>query len=454
MAGTADADVRTIPPYAALRRFSPDVAHELQRIEAGLERIRPAHVWPASAEALRFSAQVGTIHYSTLIEGNRLGVLEAARAARGQLDAKTEAEIELVNHVDALRLIDRRIESDGLDFTEDLFKALHYEATKGLGTAGGPFKPHHEGEWRDGEAGVWDPLAGAIVHAGSPQAEVRPRMLGLIDWIAEAERRPVEWPVPVIAGVLHFNVVEVHPFADGNGRTARLLTAALLARHDYIPGSLFNFDAHYGKDKDAYLEALRSVRRDTLSQERWMRYFLSGLAAEYERVGREIDRLGAIGRTARGERAQLSDTQQRGLTELAVRNRAEFSRRDYEDVAGVGRTSAAADLARLANAGVLVRVGGGAARRYRFASAPASNPWSGPEVGRPREWTPARIESELRTLVGDGDRFPSIKQFEAAGRRDLYNAIQRNGGSRRWAERLGIAAPRRGSPARPPSGAR
>jgi Fic family protein len=97
---------------------------------------------------------VGTIHYSTLIEGNRLGILEAARAARGELDRTTKAEIELVNYVDALNELDRRLEADGLAFDEDLFKAIHYEATKGLGTEEGPFKPHHEGEWRDGEAGV------------------------------------------------------------------------------------------------------------------------------------------------------------------------------------------------------------------------------------------------------------------------------------------------------------
>jgi hypothetical protein len=59
---------------------------------------------------------VGTIHYSTLIEGNRLGILEAARAARGELDRTTKAEIELVNYVDALNELDRRLEADGLAF--------------------------------------------------------------------------------------------------------------------------------------------------------------------------------------------------------------------------------------------------------------------------------------------------------------------------------------------------
>lgn len=64
-------------PHRTLRRYSPENAHHLGRIRAALARVGAAEIWPASAEALRFNAQVGTIHYSTLIEGNRLGLREA-----------------------------------------------------------------------------------------------------------------------------------------------------------------------------------------------------------------------------------------------------------------------------------------------------------------------------------------------------------------------------------------
>ena len=432
----------TLAPYSALRRFSPEVTHQLTRINAVLGRIDAADIWPASAEALRFNAQVGTIHYSTLIEGNRLGILEAQRAARGELNRTTRAEIELVNYVDALDLLDRLLAEDGLRLTEELFKGVHYEATKGLGTPEGPFKPHHEGEWRDGEAGVWDPMTQALVHTGSAQEEVRPRMLGLIDWVNDKLTKPVEWPSPVVAGILHFNVVEVHPFADGNGRTARLLTTALLMKTAHAPGRLFNFDAHYGKDKDAYLEALRSVRAETLSQETWMRYFLDGLANEYERVAAEINRLGTIGRTARGQRLQLSDNQQKGLTDLMLRRISEFKRSEYESAADVSRNTATRDLNKLADAGVLQRRGDGPSRRYRFPTATAANPWTGRGGGCPRKWTDERIEQELRQLIGNSKRFPPVADFKAAGREKLYGAIYRNGGTKQWSEKLGVMPPR------------
>lgn len=432
-------------PYRQIKRYSPENTHHLGRINTALGRINVADIWPASAEALRFNAQVGTIHYSTLIEGNRLGILEAQRAARGELDRETRAEIELVNYVDALSLLDRRLAGNGLDLSEDLFKEVHYETTKSLGTQEGHFKPHHEGQWRDGEAGVWDPMSESLVHSGSAQKDTRPRMLALIGWINGALDKPVEWPAPVLAGILHFNVVEVHPFADGNGRTARLLTTALLMKAGYVPGRLFNFDAHYGRNKDAYLDALRSVRRETWSQETWIQYFLDGLASEYERVAAEIDRLSAIGRTTTGQRIQLSDNQQKGLSDLVLRNVAEFKRQDYAGAAGVSRNTAIRDLTRLADAGVLRRLGDGPNRRYRFLTGTATNPWAGRGGGRPREWSDDRIEYELRQLVGDGDRFPKVAEFNAAGMGKLYNAISRNGGTKEWARRLGITAPKRGS---------
>ena len=429
-------------PYAALRHFSAENTHHLSRINTALGRIEAADILPAAAEALRFAAQVGTIHYSTLIEGNRLGLLEAQRAARGELDRTTRAEIELVNYVDALNELDQRLEADGLEFTEDLLKAIHYEATKGLGADDEHFKPRHEGEWRDGEAGVFDPVRGTLVHEGSPQADVQPRMSALVEWVNAKLADTIEWPPPVIAGVLHFNIVEVHPFADGNGRTARLLTTALLMKTGYAPKRLFNFDARYGKDKDAYLEALRSVRRETWNQETWIRYFLDGMASEYERVAAEVDRLSAIGRTADGQKIQLASSEQRGLTDLRLRNIAEFNRRDYEQAAGVGRAAASGDLNRLASAGVLERLGDGPRRRYRFPKTTTSNPWSGRGGGRPRSWTDERIESELRAFVGDGTRFPPVADFKEASQMRLYNAVARNGGTEEWARRLGIVPPR------------
>jgi len=90
------------PPIAFnanYRRYTPAASALLMRISEALGAIRGARVLPAVVDQLRASAKVGTVHYSTLIEGNELPIIEAERATRGQLDPSSRAKIELVNYV-------------------------------------------------------------------------------------------------------------------------------------------------------------------------------------------------------------------------------------------------------------------------------------------------------------------------------------------------------------------
>jgi hypothetical protein len=228
-------DIEPIRFSANFFRYEPAAVAKLGRIERALGAIRAAAVIPPAADQMRASALAGTVHYSTLIEGNELPLIEAECAAAGELDATTAAKIELVNYVEALQWLDDRYDDGGLEITPPLLLALHGVLMRGLGREGSDFKPRHEGAWRDGRAVVTDEL-GRIVHEGSPAGEVAARMAGFCVWITERENRLEEYPPPVLAAVAHHAVTEIHPFANGNGRTARLLSSAVLLRHGYLPG--------------------------------------------------------------------------------------------------------------------------------------------------------------------------------------------------------------------------
>lgn len=269
-------------------------------------------------------------------------------------------------------------------------------------------------------------------------------MLGLIDWVRDVEERPVEWPIHVVAGLVHHNITEIHPFADGNGRTARLMTAVLLQRHGQLPGRMFDFDSYYGKDRVSYLAALRTCQGGAGSHEEWIQYFLRGMAEEYERVANEIGRLSHLGSTRGGNRVQLSESQQKALTDLAINRRREFTRIEYELAGRVSKTTANKDLKKLADTGVLDRVGKGSSSKYRFSSVAVANPRGNDAKGRPRKWDEARIERELRELIGDSGHFPTVEEFQRSRAFALRSAIQRNGGARFWAEKVGVPPPRQG----------
>jgi hypothetical protein len=146
---------------------------------------------------------------------------------------------------------------------------------------------------------------------------------------------------------------------------------------------------------------------------------------------RSLGRLPVPLNAARPE-IQLKPTQQRALAALSVPGRHELTRGLYEELTGVSRSQAAYDLAELVEVGILCRVGGGRATRYRLAQQPGQ-----------RHWTSDRIRAELEAFCGGSPTWPSPKAFKSAGRGDLYVAASRYGGIGYWAAELGLA--RRGS---------
>jgi Fic family protein len=406
------------------------------RISAALGAVRGARVLPAVADQLRASARVGTVHFSNLIEGNQLPVIEAERAARGELAADTRAKIELVDYVEALELVDRRIDSSSLELTPEFLLELHGVATRGLGREDDPhFKPHHEGAWRDGQAVVFDHFTRKVMHEGPPPDEVEPRMIGMFDWL----NRTLEAGDPpfVIAGVAHYGITDVHPFADGNGRAARLFQTALLMRADVLPERMFSFERYYAEDRPAYYAALRSVRQRTLNMEFWLDYFLQGLAEEYERVAATVADLSALIPGGSGAPLRLTASQERALAALRLQGRREFTRREYEVAASVGRSAAGADLRELVRHGVLDTRGAGSNTRYVFAGA-TTRQKGGSRRGRPVKWTDSVIEAELRAFLDGRPAWPTPTEFRAEGKGPLYAAAAKAGGIHRWRRLLGL----------------
>lgn len=435
---TQIAAATTHPFSANYRRFTPEILRLLMRITTALGAIRGARVLPAVADQLRASAKAGTVHFSNLIEGNELPLIEAERATRGELEADSRAKIELVNYVDALDLIDARLQQDALELTTAFLKELHRVAMRGLGREDDPhFKPRHEGEWRDGIAVVYDRWTGRIAHEGVPQTEVPGAMQTMFEWLAQKLDGAIEPPF-VLAGVMHYGIVDVHPFADGNGRAARLFQAALLMRSGVLPERMFSFERYYAEDRAAYYAGLQSVRERTLNMEHWLEYFLRGLAEEYERVAETVADLSSLVAAGGHAPLRLTTGQERALAALRIQGRREFIRRDYEAAAGTGRSTAGEDLRELVRHGVLVVRGASSATRYVFSASARPGRSSMDKRGRPRKWTDAVIERELHDFVDGRGHWPSPTEFRRAGKVPLYLAASRAGGIARWRRMMGL----------------
>jgi Fic family protein len=79
---------------------------------------------------------------------------------------------------------------------------------------------------RDGQNAIKNSVTGALIYLPPEAEDVASLMASLVTWANEAENSGL--PVPLIAGLVHCQFVTIHPYCDGNGRTARLLATFIL----------------------------------------------------------------------------------------------------------------------------------------------------------------------------------------------------------------------------------
>jgi len=122
--------------------------------------------------------------------------------------------------------------------------------------------------------------AAAPVYTPPPAHDVPIMMAELVDWLnRDQEVHPV-----LMSGISQFQLVHVHPFLDGNGRTSRLLSTLCLYRAGYDFKRLFAISEYYDRDRPAFYRPIRSVRESGMDMTGWLEYFVDGLTTQLAEV--------------------------------------------------------------------------------------------------------------------------------------------------------------------------
>ncbi len=265
-------------------KITPTIVRYLQSIERIRERVKLTILPPAIAEILRFQAHIRSTHYSTRIEGNRLTLRETEQVVQqGKLFYGRERDVsEVERYYKALQQMEMWVEK-GQEITEERIRKLHAILYSGRRT-----KPT---QYRDGQ-NVIRSSTGGIVYMPPEAKDVPSLMKELLQWIKRASK---DYPIPIVAGIAHYQFETIHPFFDGNGRTGRMLTTWILYQGGYDLGKFYALEEFYATDLESYYDALMThphhnyyFGRHESEITSWLDYFLRGMAFIFERVGERI----------------------------------------------------------------------------------------------------------------------------------------------------------------------
>ncbi len=171
----------------------------------------------------------------------------------------------------------------------------------------------------------------------------------MVVWIdRECGRR--EWPVPIVAALAHCQFEAVHPYFDGNGRTARLLTKLILHRGDYGLKGIYSLEEYYARNLASYYEALDIssshnyyMGRADVDVTKFIEYFIIGMADSFAKVRARAQDAGRQRSLDRSPRLrELSAQQRNALRSVFLRFAATITAKEVAAFFSVSSRSAGA----------------------------------------------------------------------------------------------------------------
>ena len=245
----------------------------IERARGFLEAATLSETW---IERMSERALLLEAHHTTHIEGTELTLDQAARLWSGEAVAGANREDvrELLNYREAFNLVSDYLNS-GEPITEGLIREIHKRLVRGV--RGGAAQP---GGYRTIQNFVANSRTREVIYTPPPPDLVAPLMRELVEWLrAGTDIHPV-----LVAGIAQFQLVHIHPFVDGNGRTSRLLSTLCLYRSGYDFKRLFTLSEFYDRDRSAFYTALQQVREQDMDLTGWLEYFVHGLMQQMEEV--------------------------------------------------------------------------------------------------------------------------------------------------------------------------
>lgn len=235
---------------------------------------------------LKLEARERSSYASTSIEGNPLPLTDVKRLLKSKKEHIRDTEREVLNYNKALQELYAAVKSQAFQLNTSMIEKIQGQVVADLMD-----NPTHCGFVRKDPVIIRDPRQLDTVVFMPPDAkDVRGMLDELTDFITQNMGKidPV-----ILAGLFHRQHVIIHPFMDGNGRTTRLLTTAILGSTGLDLFEIFSFEDYYNHHITRYFKAVGLIGdyydlEKDIDFTQWLEYFAEGILDELLRVRKAL----------------------------------------------------------------------------------------------------------------------------------------------------------------------
>jgi Fic family protein len=298
------------------------------------------------------AARETSSYASTSIEGNPLPLTEVKKILTSTPANIRDSEKEVLNYNQALQELNAQLKKKNFSFSLELILHIQEQVIHGL------LSSIDTGTLRHRPVVVNDPRTGNTVYLPPDVNEVMPLMEELIAFVRT--NTGVVDPL-ILAGIFHKQMVIIHPFMDGNGRTTRLATKALLAHMGLNTFNLFSFENYYNQNVTKYFQTVGEFgnyydRVEKIDFTVWLEYFTDGLIDELLRVQKLLRKTGI------NPGAELKPYHLKILD--AIKEKGFINDNNYAKLVRRAKATRALDFRKLLNLGLIERKEKGRATYY------------------------------------------------------------------------------------------
>ena len=222
-----------------------------------------------------------------------------------------------------------------------------------------------EGVFRNRQVivGYRDSEGRTVVTFKPPPTKDVPRLVKeFLDWF-DTETNNIN-PV-LVGGIAHYETVRIHPFIDGNGRTARVLATLIFLMSKFDSKRFFALDDYYDSDRLSYYDALKTVDPKTLDLTKWLEYFCEGVAFSVNRVKEKVLAL-SKDRKATASLEQVSLTKRQMQIVEKISQTGKITSREMQVMFKITAQSVHKEIRKLIKLKVVKMIGSGRAAHYEL----------------------------------------------------------------------------------------